>query len=229
MRPSFSAPASMRPCGSRNVTPVPDASIGYAFGSAQSSWATFDATLGISAAAMAADTSSRPAVPWSLTVATTPASSIVADAPDGLVHVGTVVARVDLDAGAVGPAPLVERLGGHLERGRPGPPGTPPATGRRSSARSPACPSPRRRGRRPRGRTPRSRAPRPTRRCRRRCRRSHRSRSCCRRSTRRPAGPASPEREHADKRFRHPGDTPVAGKIDREGTLDGRLPHVDRE
>ena len=43
----------MSACGSRNVTPVPDASIGYAFGSPQSSWVTFDATRGIFALAIA--------------------------------------------------------------------------------------------------------------------------------------------------------------------------------
>ena len=67
----------MSACGSRKVTPVPDASSGYAFGSAQSSWVTFDAIRGIFAVAIASDTSAWPAVPWSFTVATTPASSIV--------------------------------------------------------------------------------------------------------------------------------------------------------
>jgi hypothetical protein len=47
----------MSACGRRNVTPVPDASSGYAFGSLQSSWVTFDAIRGIFAVAIASDTS----------------------------------------------------------------------------------------------------------------------------------------------------------------------------
>ena len=59
-----------------NVPPVPDGSSGYAFWSSQSSEVTFPATRGIPAVAIASETSAWPAVPWSLTVATTPASSI---------------------------------------------------------------------------------------------------------------------------------------------------------
>src|SRR3954453_21959499 len=77
MRPIILEPSLTRPWGSRKVTPVPDASIGYAFGSPQSSWVTFDATRGIFALAIAAETSAWPAVPWSFTVAMTPAWSIL--------------------------------------------------------------------------------------------------------------------------------------------------------
>ena len=106
------------------------------------------------------DTSSWPAVPWSLTVATTPASSIVAHALHGLVEVAAVVAGGDLDARAVGAAARVERLGRRLEGG-----GLVLERDHRRledghQAELRAARPPRRTGRRPTGRWPRSRSPR---------------------------------------------------------------------
>ncbi len=99
-----------------------------------------------------------PAVPWSFTVATTPASSISRTHATAWSMVAAVVAGVDLDARAVGTTAGVERLGGRFERDRLVFQREQRATRRRSSARSPAGRAPRRTDRRPTGRWPRSRS-----------------------------------------------------------------------
>ena len=96
----------MSACGSRNVTPVPEASSGYAFGSAQSSWVTFDA--------IARDLRRGHCLRYvalagrSLVVHRRDDARIV-DRPHtrhGLVDVAAVVTGRDLDARAVGATSL---------------------------------------------------------------------------------------------------------------------------